>query len=73
MTNRIVEAKIVLLLWLFSASAISYSVVSQAVALFAEVKAPESSIANGDNSTKGTDIPDGTYPSTAGGGELDFG
>jgi hypothetical protein len=36
MTNRIVEAEIVLLLWLFSASVVSYSIVGMAFSLYSE-------------------------------------
>ncbi len=36
MTNRIVEAKIILLIWLFSASIVSYSAVSIALAIHSD-------------------------------------
>jgi hypothetical protein len=39
MTSRIVEAKIILLIWLFSASVVSYSAVSIALAIHSDALA----------------------------------
>lgn len=73
MANRIVETKIILLLWLFSASVISHSTVSQALSLYSEAVAPDNSTHDRVNSTEAPDYPEAVFPSEVGGGEDESG